>query len=253
MIPVDRNARPGDARGSLASIPWLAAAVAFVLLAGGGMAYRGLSQRYAQAFESRPIAPGALDRLPLEIGGWQGKDSPMTNAVIEATDTDAHLNREYTRTDGSRVALFIGYGGRFRDLMPHRPEVCYPGAGWTRTESPATLELQTSDGPLPCRVYRFSRGVLQTEAITVLGYYVLDGKHCADVSMLRKEAMRLDQTARYVAQVQIASADIPLQGDSTEAVRQFASESAGAILEVLERAVRDSASAQPGVHARVGS
>ena len=81
---------------------------------------------------------------PLQIGPWNGSDTALDERLVKATDTDDHVSRSYVRSDGrGDVSLFIAYGVRFRDLMPHRPEVCYTGAGWTlEATSERTLTIE---------------------------------------------------------------------------------------------------------------
>jgi len=73
---------------------------------------------------------------------------PLDEAIIKATNTDAHINRSYSRNNSLEfVSLYIATGVKARDLMPHQPEVCYTGAGWTRTDK-SSKELPLSDATL---------------------------------------------------------------------------------------------------------
>ena len=130
----------------------------------------------------------------------------MDEAIVRATDTDAHLNRRYTRRGGlEAVSFYIASGVKARDLMPHRPEVCYTGAGWTLTDR-RSVELPLSDSTkLPCNIMQFSRGALNMQKVVVLDYYLVDGQYCADVSLLRSKAWRGQGSVRYVAQIQIVT------------------------------------------------
>ena len=216
----------------------LAAGVGLCLLVASGAGYQWLAERYARASESVPIPAGTLSRLPLSIGDWIGRDVPLDDRIIRATDTDDRVNRVYARyATRQNVALWVAYGVHFRDLMPHRPEVCYPGNGWTLEET-RRLELKAADGsPLPCRVLKFTRGALRTERITVLNYYLLDGQFSPDVSALRNRTWRFKSDLQYVAQVQIICGDAPLQGNAETAVSDFAADSAAAIRGLLAKAV----------------
>ncbi len=110
----------------------LAASVAFCLLLLSGAGYQWLAVRYARASQSVPIPAGSLSHLSLHIVGWTGRDVPIDPQIIRATDTDDHLNRAYIRSAArENVNLWVAYGVHYRDLMPHRPEVCYPSNGWT--------------------------------------------------------------------------------------------------------------------------
>jgi len=172
------------------------------------------------------------------LGDWTGRDVTLSDAVIRATDTDDHVNREYRRHDGqAAISLFVAYGVQLRDLAPHRPEVCYPGAGWTLVETLRPV-LDADAGELPCRVYRFSRGGLDARELTVLNYYIVDGQYCPDVSLLRSRAWRFKLQAQYAAQVQVACAVAVTQRVTPlEAVQAFAAVSASAIRNLLEEAV----------------
>ncbi len=214
-----------------------AIAVALVLLIGGGAAYRMATAFYTESNDSAPLPPGTLEAMPLQLGEWQGQDVAVNEWVIKATDTDGHINRGYlnTRTE-DRVGFFVGYGIRFRDLMPHRPEVCYVGAGWTLEET-LQRDLPAPDGTvLPCQVQRFTRGFAGTERIVVLNYYLLDGEYGRDVRLLRNHSRSWNEERRYVAQVQITSSETA-RGTGKAAVEDFGAMSAPVIRDLLNRAV----------------
>jgi EpsI family protein len=194
-----------------------------------GLTYRVVAAKLEAPVAATPISPEALVRFPLDLGGWRGKEVPMDEKVVQRTGTDAHLNRRYVRRGGlEAVTFYLASGVKARDLMPHRPEVCYNGAGWTLVNK-RSVELPLSDSArLPCNIIQFSRGVLNTQRIVVLDYYLVDDQYCGDVSLLRWKAWRGSGTVRYVAQVQIST---PLLAtDNAEAaikiVSDFAIESA---------------------------
>jgi len=202
-----------------------------------GLGYRVLAARLAAPGNAIPISFAMLERFPLQVGDWTGKEVPLDEEIVRATDTDAHINRSYSRNNGLEfVSLYIATGVKARDLMPHRPEVCYTGAGWTRTDK-RSMELPLSDGiALPCNVMQFSRGILTTQKIVVLDYYIVDGEYSSDVSLLRSKAWRGSGTVHYVAQVQIVTSISPNQtADSvTKTVSTFAVESASLISQLFE-------------------
>jgi hypothetical protein len=171
-----------------------------------------------------------------------GQEVPLDEAIVRATDTDAHINRRYSRHNGSEsILLYVACGVKARDLMPHRPEVCYTGAGWTLIDK-RSMELPLSDGmELPCMALQFSRGTLNTKKTILLNYYIVDGQYCRDVSLLRFKAWRGSGTVRYVAQIQIvASTTANLNAASAERiVCAFAAESASLISELFESPEED--------------
>lgn len=222
-------------------------AVAAGLLLSGGWWYRLQAARYVSYNVSLPIPPGTLARLPLQIADWTGHDVPMVQSIIEATDTDDCVSRTYGRQGATEsISLFVGYGVRLRDLAPHRPEVCYPGAGWTLVDKEVT-HVPTADGrDLSCQIYRFRQGGLAVRQIVVLNYYIIDGEHWPEVGMLRKLAAQPDIKGHYVAQVQITCLDLPMQPDSKMMVREFAHDAAPVIRKHLVEAVAATAQTQPG-------
>jgi hypothetical protein len=184
----------------------VAAVVASCLMLVFGLTYRVVAAKLDAPINTTPISPDALTRFPLQIGDWTGEDVPMDEAIARATDTDARLNRRYTRRGGFESLMFyIGSGVKARDLMPHRPEVCYIGAGWTRMNKRLAKLPLSSSTTLPCNIMQFSRGVLNTQKVVVLDYYLVDGQYCPDLSLLRSKAWRGSGTVRYVAQIQIVA------------------------------------------------
>jgi hypothetical protein len=130
------------------------------------------------------------------------------------------------------VSLWVACGVRTRDLMPHRPEVCYTGSGWTLREQKA-VDLPTANGgTLPCNLMRFSRGTLGMQSTMVLYYYIVDGTYCRDVSEWRYSLKAIG----YVAQVQVV-APVPAgqTADSVERlVSAFAVDSAAPLIGLFD-------------------
>lgn len=213
------------AKSSYPRPAWAAVVAGFVMLL-SGWAYRALAVQIGTPLRTTAIAPDALDGVPMRIADWVGQDVPLDKAVVRRTDTDTHINRRYTRGLES-VSLYVGCGTRTRDLMTHRPEACYVGAGWTRTgRSPRELPLSTG-GVLPCVVLEFSRGGLNASKIVVIHYYIVDGDYCQTSSEWRYRFWRIG----YVAQVEIVAAvtdSLPLD-DVTRIVCGFAADSAPAL------------------------
>jgi EpsI family protein len=202
-----------------------------------GIGYRVLAARLASPVNTTPIDSAVLAEFPTQIGAWTGQDVPMDEAIIRATDTDARINRLYARHGGMEsILLYVACGVKARDLMPHRPEVCYTGSGWTLMDRRSVV-LPLSDGiELPCNLMQFARGALRAEKVMVLYYYIVDGQYSRDVSLLRSKAWRGSSTVGYVAQVQlVVPVTATLTADSAQRiVSDFASESASLIAGLFE-------------------
>ena len=202
-----------------------------------GVGYRVLAARLAAPVDTIALSPEALERLPLQIGDWTGEEVPLDEAIVQATDTDAHINRSYSRQNSlESVLLYIAYGVRARDLAPHRPEVCYTGAGWTRIDRRSTELSLSNEMKLPCNVLQFSLGTLNKKMLVVLHYYIVDGQYCRDVSQFRFKIWGGSGTVGYVAQVQIVASVAPnLRAESARrSVLDFAAESALSISRLFE-------------------
>ena len=215
----------------------VAAVVASFLMLVFGVTYHVLAARLAAPVDTEAISQAALDLFPMDIGDWTGVETPIEERIVQATDTDAHLSRRYSRAGGlEAVSFYLASGVRARDLMPHRPEVCYTGAGWTLVDKDSA-KLSLSDGTiLPCNVMQFSQGALNKQGVLVLDYYLVDGQYCADVSLLRSKAWRGSGTVDYVAQVQIVTpVSSVMRAASAEAlVSDFAVASASSVVTLFQ-------------------
>lgn len=88
--------------------------------------------------------------VPGRIGAWQV--DPAADITIPRGDTeemeiyDQLLTRVYGSTSAVPVMLLVAYGGSQNDTTQlHRPEVCYPAAGFT-LDARETLRLPLADG-----------------------------------------------------------------------------------------------------------
>lgn len=224
----------------------VATTLAAVLVFLYGLGYRILAKQLTAPVHTAPMTQATLAQLPLQISNWRGRDLELNEDLIRATDTDAHVSRQYSRHGTlESVWLWIASGVRARDLMPHRPEVCYTGNGWTVRERKVVELPLDDDGELSCNVYLFSRGGFHTERILVLYYYLVDGVYCQDVSLLRSQAWRGSGTVNYVAQVQVVI-NVPsiMTVDSAQkTAMDFARDSAAMIVGLFKERMSDTDSA----------
>lgn len=202
--------------------------VALGMVITGGLYQRWFMHADAAVARIEPLGEEALARLPLEIAGWMGRDYRLPEEVVAISDTQAHLSRVYRASGGGEVYLYVGYGVELRDLMPHRPEVCYTAAGWTQ-ENSETVEIPAPSGEkLPCRIERFLMGGSRA---TVLSFYLVNGQWCRDVKGLQAEirrARRSGESLGYAAQIQVvgfAPAELTMRDTKAMEVREFAAAS----------------------------
>jgi len=230
--------------GNMSISQWSSYGVAMVLILAGGTGYRMVAAHYERSSVSVPIPKGTLSQLSMTLDDWQGRDVPISERVVRATDTDDHVNRSYRRSPREVVSLWVAYGVHLRDLMPHRPEVCYTGTGWILADE-RRLEINLPENQmLPCRLMHFYRGGLDMDAVTVLNYYLIDGQYCPDESLLRSRAWQFNATASYSAQIQITIFGQNLTEREDQLLSDFATVSAPPIRSLLTEAVRK-ATSQP--------
>ena len=214
-----------------------AAIAASLLMLVGGLAYYAIAARLPVPKVAAPIAPDALERIPLQIANWSGEDIPIDEDIIIRTGTDAHINRRYSRGNGlESVLLYATSGADIGALIGHRPEVCYVGSGWAPVDC-RSVELPLTDGTeLPCSIFEFSRGGLRVQRVVVLNYFIADGQHCGNASATRSRAGYRLAEVRYITQVQIvASVKLNVSSDSAKRlVSDFAVDSALSITKLSD-------------------
>jgi len=72
-----------------------------------------------------------IDKIPYSIGGYEGKDIPLEDSVVRVLDPDAYVFRNYLKSNGELITLYIGYYGTKKGgRSTHSPAGCYPGTGW---------------------------------------------------------------------------------------------------------------------------
>jgi len=207
--------------------PVAAALVASLLILFLGVTYRVIAARLGISWGATPLDPQTLEKFPMQIGDWTGREVLLDEAIQRKTNADAYINRSYSHSNGfGSVGLYIACGVRARDLVSHRPEVCYISAGWTLVET-HQLQLERQDGiRLPCSIFNFSRGGLDKVTISVLHYFIVDGCYCGDVSAAMIKTGRRFGMADYVAQVQITSSNNLPDDVSEHITSDFAVDSA---------------------------
>lgn len=140
---------PHSATGVKRLVPLLALLVV-------GLPVNLLFLHHVQAGGDVPVVPLAapLTAVPLNLGPWQGTESPITDS--RARYADEHLQRIYRHTvTGQTVTVWMAYSHNGAD-RGHHPEVCMAVAG--QPEDPhcrQSIEAPGHDQPI--QQYRFGR------------------------------------------------------------------------------------------------
>lgn len=124
-----------------------------MIVGGLGLACSGIALAGAREASIEPLPEGALDRLvPARIGDWRAIEAggvvlPAEGDLSDQTYNDV-LVRVYQDGAGAAVALLLAYGSlQGRDMQLHRPELCYPAAGFEIRQA-ETLDLRLPNEPV---------------------------------------------------------------------------------------------------------
>lgn len=227
-----KSARSGSARAAYLQLPGvlrtrpLAAAVVLLCCAGAG---RHFVQGKVEAAMGQMLPLSQpLSTLPLKVGLWEGRDLSLDDDVRQMTGDDDFINRVYTRSDLSRsVRVYVGYIGRPRARMGHRPDICYPAQGFQETAK-EMHELRISNGStVPSVLYEFSAPLPDVGRDLVLATFLINGRFTSDVLQVNSYNTRnpglLSRRDAYVARVQLSLkasgdrvADVALLSDFAE-------------------------------------
>jgi hypothetical protein len=208
MMPCRHDRKAGSRKPpSWSSL--IAFGVALAVLISAGWAYRLLAQGIA-ATSGQPLATACpLASLPMRIGEWQGQDVPLDENMRQIAAEDDYVNRQYTNARlGRAVRLYVGYIGRPRSWLGHRPDLCYPAHGWKRISEEKFVVETEARGEVPGLLYEFrapeAGGARELVLATYLvnGVYSNDSASFADVN--RRAANLAGNSGAYVARIQIA-------------------------------------------------
>jgi hypothetical protein len=192
-----------------------AAVVGSFVMAVSGLTYRALASRQEVPVNSTRMDPAVLKGFPWQIGDWLGEDIPLSEAVVDATGTDAYINRRYSRNAGSEfVLLYIACGANVNELMSHRPTGCYRAAGYQLVERYPTVLSLASGTKVPCYLYEFYRDDLDVRKVAVLHYCFANGRYFDEVNAVRSMGNRGMRPIEFAAQIQIVSSVNSLTADS---------------------------------------
>jgi hypothetical protein len=147
-----------------------------------GWGHRALVARIDHALGAEVPPARPLSELPLRLDHWAGRDVPIDPRVLEAAHFDDHyLNRIYRNDTGQKEAgVFLGYVGRPRTTLGHRPDICMAAHGWEQTAQTA-LELKGADGDaIPAVLYEFRRPDGLGPPLLILATHVINGRFVKD-------------------------------------------------------------------------
>ncbi len=122
-------------------------------------------------------AAARLDRLPLQLGEWEGTDLPMKNR--QSGGLTGSVTRRYVhRPSGKVVTMFLACG-RSQEVAIHTPDVCYAASGFKMLETKREFTLPPESARPGSSFYtdrmQRTRGADQTQLRIFWSWYI-DGK-----------------------------------------------------------------------------
>ncbi len=125
----------------------LTVALAAGLLIISGIVYGLRTDRWSMS-ERRVEMAANLEKLPIQIGDWTGKDLPLDPRVKRYAEADAILQRRYARQEDAKQieATLIILTGRAAAISVHTPEICFANSGYRLEGEPEIFAPKQGDG-----------------------------------------------------------------------------------------------------------
>ena len=141
--------------------------------------------------------------MPMQIGDWEGKDTPMQQAAFQLLKPNRYISRNYvSRKAGAAVDFLLVQCEDARDPAGHYPPNCYPGAGWTLVNQvPKAWEIAGMN--ITGVEYEFTmQGAATQGHIYVDDFFVMpDGSFVPDMTQFNR--VSADYRKRYYGAAQV--------------------------------------------------
>lgn len=135
--------------------PWVWMTLASALLGVSGVVRAWQDARFTTALSRMEDSPFPLKDLPRSLGSWRvldGVERRLDPEVARVAGCSDHVMRTYTNTtNGVSISVLILFGPA-QEVFGHRPEICYPAAGYQMTGEP--LFRTVSNGSRPAAGFR---------------------------------------------------------------------------------------------------
>ncbi len=129
------------------------------------------------SFRPDPQAAAAdVTKLPMSVGAWQSPgDAQLDPETMKQILADSYVSRRYENAQtGQSVELLVVYRRFGRREFAHRPELCFPAAGYSITKKDrTTLPYAGRDAEA---VYLLADGSSLGEPPTTITYLFASGK-----------------------------------------------------------------------------
>ena len=202
---------------------WL---VALLTLAAAYAGNRVALTAPAAKFSARP------DRVPMTLGTWHGEDIKLDATTMNKLAADQVLSRQYTDSKTERpLGLLIVYRKYGRRDFFHRPELCYPAAGWEIVDTSYTT-IPYAGRNVQVRLV-IAEQDMSREAVT---YWFASGKRTEANYSKQQLWMALDRLQKQRHGWAFIRINVPEMSDDEEALeitRSFMKIAQGPLMESL--------------------
>ncbi len=162
-----------------------------------------------------PLKP--LKELPTTIGPWNGHDVPFDRHIFRNSGAADMVNRLYHNSVDDQVAVNVGVWLEYQPVMPHKPEICYPSAGWDISNRELVKVTPVGGEPFKARILTLQN---KDKRIALLYWGLMDSTVAVDDNDVREVLQKhrgFGQTRPPVMKVMLQS-DAP---DPAAAERQL--------------------------------
>ena len=154
--------------------------LALVVIAASELAIRVVDYSMDPAPIKAPLKP--LNELPTTIGPWIGRDMPLDRHIFKNSGAADMVNRIYRNSVDDQVAVNVGVWLDYNPVMPHKPEICYPSAGWEISNRELVKVSPLSGQPFKARVLTLQN---KDQRIALLYWVLMDNTVAVDDGEVR--------------------------------------------------------------------
>jgi EpsI family protein len=191
----------------LAGVAWV---LTISLLIVSGVAYRCAASFLDRVSDTPITLDQPLSSFPMQVGQWKGREVEISASVLKVAGNDDYLSRLYVNeSTGKWASVYVAYTARPRTMLGHRPQACYPSAGWISDSSDKSQFTTAGGRDIDCLVHRFHKPAPDSSEVVVINFYILNGTVTNNEDKFAGIKFRTPNidgnAARYVAQVQVSS------------------------------------------------
>jgi len=137
---------------------WLRVGLVCLLLGGSGVVRAWQARRLATVLQDGRRSPFPLESLPINLGTWKGEEATLDPLIVRVSGATDIVTRRYVdQKTGAALEAIILYGPS-AEVFLHRPEVCYPNAGFKQLGDGETRLINVGTSEVPFRSLVYTKG-----------------------------------------------------------------------------------------------